>query len=98
MLERFDLAQAADQRFQDGRVHRRARRAAITKEVFAQGADRSHAPFDIAFYIRGDDINRDVNHPLGRNRAELAALAAAATDFNHAHRSRPTARRDFILT
>src|SRR5262245_49144179 len=96
-LKQFDFPKTADQFFQHGRVHRRTGCAAVTKEILAQGADRSHTPFDVPLDVGGDHVNRNVNHSLGRDRAELAALTAAAADLDHSHRSRAANRRDLIF-
>src|SRR5215510_15516958 len=96
-LERFNFPKTADQLFQHWRVHRQTRRAAVPKEILAQGANRSHSSFDVSLDVGGDNINRDVNHTLGRDRAELAALAAATADFDHSHRGGAANRRNLVF-
>src|SRR5262245_10510324 len=96
-LELFDLSKTADQFFQHGRVHRHTGCAAVTEEILAQRANRSHTPFYVPFDVGGDHVNRNVNHSLGCDGAELAALAAAAADLDHSHRSRAANRRDLIF-
>src|SRR5262245_46902444 len=96
-LVRFKLLKTEYQLCRHGRFHRQTRCASVPKEILAQGANRSHSSFDVSLDVGGDNINRDVNHTLGRDRAELAALAASAADFDHSHRGGAANRRNLVF-